>query len=116
VDWSNVLSLGEQQRLAFARVLIHRPKLVIVDEATSAMDVSAEERMYGLMKDMTYVSVGHRPTLLKYHKKRLQLQKLEDNDNDNDNDDSSHCNYTIGDIRSTAQGSVANEEVNLFFR
>ncbi|VEU33797.1 unnamed protein product [Pseudo-nitzschia multistriata] len=106
VDWSNILSLGEQQRLAFARVLFHEPRLVIVDEATSAMDISTEEKMYKLLiaKDLTYVSVGHRPTLLKYHTKRLELHKAEGT-----------SDYTFEDIRSTADG-VANEEVNLFFR
>jgi ABC-type uncharacterized transport system fused permease/ATPase subunit len=106
MDWSNMLSLGEQQRLAFARVLVHDPKLVIVDEATSAMDVAAEERMYKLIENMTVVSVGHRPTLLGYHTVRLRLQKSKETD---------YCQYTIEDILSTPQ-AVHNEEVNLFFR
>jgi putative ATP-binding cassette transporter len=109
VDWSNVLSLGEQQRLAFGRVLVNQPRLVIVDEATSAMDVTAEERMYGLIQNLTYVSVGHRPSLLKYHHKRLHLQK-------SDNNPDSHCNFTFDDIRSTSATGVINDEVNLFFR
>lgn len=89
LDWSNMLSLGEQQRLAFGRVLINRPRLVIVDEATSALDMVAEAKMYNILKDMgqktllkngsmtspglTFVSVGHRPSLLAYHDKRLRL-------------------------------------------
>jgi ABC-type uncharacterized transport system fused permease/ATPase subunit len=88
LDWSNVLSLGEQQRLAFGRLLVNQPRLVILDEATSALDVAAEARMYGLLQDMdrtswgdgddqhtgiTYVSVGHRPTLFQFHSKRLRL-------------------------------------------
>lgn len=109
VDWSNVLSLGEQQRLAFGRVLVNQPRLVIVDEATSAMDVTAEERMYGLIQNLTYVSVGHRPTLLKYHNKRLHLQK-------SDNNPDSHCSFTFDDIRSTSATGVISDEVNLFFR
>jgi len=123
VDWSNVLSLGEQQRLAFARVLLHQPKLVIVDEATSAMDVLAEEKMYKQLLlvnggGLTYVSVGHRPTLLKYHTKRLQLHKSEGDDGGDINEKSDRSNYyTIGDIpiRSTTDG-VKNEEANSFDR
>lgn len=106
LDWGSTLSLGEQQRLAFARVLVHKPKLVILDEATSAMDVSAEERMYFLIQSMTVVSVGHRPTLLGYHTKRLHLKKSSGKD---------YCEWTVEDIRSTPK-SVNNDEVNLFFR
>jgi vitamin B12/bleomycin/antimicrobial peptide transport system ATP-binding/permease protein len=106
LDWSSTLSLGEQQRLAFARVLVHEPKFVIVDEATSAMDVVAEERMYGLIQNMTVVSVGHRPTLLGYHTKRLHLKKAQGKE---------WCECVVDDIRSTAK-EVNNEEVNLFFR
>ncbi|KAG7365527.1 ABC transporter ATP-binding protein [Nitzschia inconspicua] len=89
LDWSNTLSLGEQQRLAFGRVIINAPRLVIVDEATSALDMVAEAKMYNILRDMgrktllkngsltspglTFVSVGHRPSLLAYHDKRLRL-------------------------------------------
>ena len=83
LDWSNTLSLGEQQRIAFARVLVHRPRLVILDEATSAMDVHGEARLYGLLKTLTprdggefsttYISVGHRPSLLAQHDVRLEI-------------------------------------------
>ena len=86
LDWSNTLSLGEQQRLAFGRLLINRPKLVVLDESTSALDVVAEEKMYKLLKDissssdttngggLTFVSVGHRPTLLAHHDIKLSLR------------------------------------------
>ncbi len=75
VDWSKVLSLGEQQRLAFARVLYNRPEVVVLDESTSALPLKTEEAMYGLLRDMeaSYLSVGHRPSLLQYHNKRLFL-------------------------------------------
>lgn len=81
LDWSNTLSLGEQQRLAFGRLLVNRPRLAILDEATSALDMEAEARMYKLLEGMsrnvedslTYISVGHRPSLLNYHDKRLRL-------------------------------------------
>jgi len=81
LDWSNTLSLGEQQRLAFGRLLVNKPSLAILDEATSALDVETEAKMYSLLKDMqhdstdglTYISVGHRPTLLYHHDLRLRL-------------------------------------------
>lgn len=73
VDWSNTLSLGEQQRLAFSRILVSEPKLVILDEATSALDLKTEERLYGVIERFEVVSVGHRPSLVKYHDLRLRL-------------------------------------------
>ena len=75
LDWSNVLSLGEQQRLAFARVLFNRPATVVLDEATSALDLATEKQMYSLLRDYgtTYLSVGHRPSLLRYHDTKLVL-------------------------------------------
>ncbi|MDJ0732641.1 MAG: ABC transporter ATP-binding protein/permease [Nostocaceae cyanobacterium] len=68
-DWSDVLSLGEQQRLAFARILVRKPKYTILDEATSALDVHNEEHLYHLLLETgtTFISVGHRPDLKKYH-------------------------------------------------
>jgi putative ATP-binding cassette transporter len=52
LDWSNTLSLGEQQRLAFGRVLVNQPRLVILDEATSALDMVSEAKMYNLLRDL----------------------------------------------------------------
>jgi len=74
-DWSDVLSLGEQQRLAFARILINKPQYIILDEATSALDVENEATLYNYLQQLetTYVSVGHRPTLIQYHQKLLKL-------------------------------------------
>jgi vitamin B12/bleomycin/antimicrobial peptide transport system ATP-binding/permease protein len=75
-DWSKVLSLGEQQRLAFARVLYNRPMVVVLDESTSALDLASEEAMYRLLTNdlqATYISIGHRPSLLKYHDIKLVL-------------------------------------------
>lgn len=68
-DWSDVLSLGEQQRLAFARILVTKPQYAILDEATSALDVNNEEHLYRLLLETgtSFISVGHRPTLKKYH-------------------------------------------------
>lgn len=74
-DWSSILSLGEQQRLAFARVLLARPALVLMDESTSALDVPNEAVMYGVLRDagIAYVSIGHRPTLAAFHADALRL-------------------------------------------
>ncbi|KAL6783973.1 hypothetical protein ACKKBG_A04255 [Auxenochlorella protothecoides x Auxenochlorella symbiontica] len=74
-DWAAMLSLGEQQRLAFARLLLARPDLVLMDESTSALDTENESRLYQALRDqgITYVSVGHRPTLVRYHEEVLQL-------------------------------------------
>ena len=123
LDWGNTLSLGEQQRLAFGRLIVNQPRLVILvscapsavvlslcvtrdmthsinmsfllqDEATSALDVVSEANMYSLLRNMarkelkragsddqpklsrpglTFISVGHRPTLLAYHDTKLRL-------------------------------------------
>lgn len=77
-DWADVLSLGEQQRLAFARILINKPRYVILDEATSALDIKNEASLYNYLQQAqtTFVSVGHRPTLVQYH--RLVLEIFED--------------------------------------
>jgi putative ATP-binding cassette transporter len=74
-DWPRLLSLGEQQRLAFARLLLNAPRFVVLDEATSALDVTTEKLLYGLLvqRDMAFVSVGHRPTLIDYHDTVLEL-------------------------------------------
>ncbi|KAH8044163.1 ATP-binding cassette sub-family D [Aureococcus anophagefferens] len=75
-DWGDELSLGEQQRLSFARVLVNRPALAILDEATSALDLNNEAVMYGELgkiPGITYVAVGHRPSLLAHHENRLRL-------------------------------------------
>lgn len=94
LDWSNTLSLGEQQRLAFGRVLVNQPRFVILDEATSALDMVAEAKMYNLLRaraaqknltgdkvlsraGLTYVSVDHRPSLLTYDDKRLRLKGMD---------------------------------------
>lgn len=62
VDWADTLSLGEQQRIQFARLLIAKPVLAVIDEGSAALSIDAEARMYTLLKNMgiTCVSVGHR--------------------------------------------------------
>lgn len=75
MDWVKLLSIGEQQRLAFARVLLTRPRFAILDEATSALDIANEQRLYQqlMATDTTPVSVGHRATILKFHHQVLEL-------------------------------------------
>jgi ABC-type uncharacterized transport system fused permease/ATPase subunit len=77
IKWSQVLSLGEQQRLAFARLLLHQPQYVILDEATSALDEENEELLYQYLQkiEINLISVGHRSTLLKYHQQVLELSE-----------------------------------------
>ena len=75
LEWAKVLSVGEQQRVAFARVLLAAPRYVILDEATSALDIANEESLYKELaaSETTMVSVGHRPSILKYHPQVLEL-------------------------------------------
>jgi vitamin B12/bleomycin/antimicrobial peptide transport system ATP-binding/permease protein len=74
--WADVLSLGEQQRLAFARLFINRPKYAVLDEATSALDGENEAMLYQKLQelDIHYISVGHRSSILDYHDHVLELQ------------------------------------------
>jgi vitamin B12/bleomycin/antimicrobial peptide transport system ATP-binding/permease protein len=76
-DWSKTLSPGEQQRLAFGRILIARPSLAFLDETTSALDEGMEHAIYELvrerMPDCTIVSVGHRSSLENLHTNELIL-------------------------------------------
>ncbi len=74
-DWPRILSLGEQQRLAFGRLLLNSPRFAVLDEATSALDVKTERKLYGLLKkrDLAVISVGHRPTLIEFHSSVLEL-------------------------------------------
>ena len=75
LDWAKVLSVGEQQRVAFARVLLAAPRYAILDEATSALDIANEDSLYQQLaaSGTTLVSVGHRPSILKYHPQVLEL-------------------------------------------
>jgi len=75
-DWGQILSLGEQQRLAFARVLIARPRFVLLDEATSAVDGATEAHLYATLAatGARFVSVGHRAGILKHHARMLTLK------------------------------------------
>ncbi|WP_204105142.1 MULTISPECIES: ABC transporter ATP-binding protein/permease [Spirulina sp. CCY15215] len=74
-NWSDRLSLGEQQRIAFARILFNKPNYAILDEATSALDLENEKQLYQhlLASQTTFISVGHRPSLQQYHEWILEL-------------------------------------------
>ena len=78
-DWSHVFSIGEQQRLAFARALLYEPQWLFLDESTSALDEETEGALYRILGEKlpgtTLVSVGHRSTLLRYHQRVLALDK-----------------------------------------
>ncbi|WP_375495919.1 ABC transporter ATP-binding protein/permease [uncultured Nostoc sp.] len=77
LPWENILSLGEQQRLAFARLLVTRPSFTILDEATSALDLNNEESLYQKLQQSktTFISVGHRESLFNYHQWVLELSQ-----------------------------------------
>jgi putative ATP-binding cassette transporter len=77
LDWAKVLSPGEQQRVAFARILLTKPKAVFLDEATSALDEGLEMTLYQLLRrelpDTIVVSVSHRAAVNRFHEKQLAL-------------------------------------------
>ncbi len=75
LDWASLLSLGEQQRVTFARILLNKPPYTILDEATSALDMENEEGLYQHLQAIgtTFISVGHRPILVNYHQLVLEL-------------------------------------------
>src|SRR5882724_675417 len=76
--WAMQLSPGEQQRIAFARALIQKPDWLFLDEATSAVDETTEQRLYALVKERlagtTVISIGHRATLRPFHARRLEVE------------------------------------------
>jgi putative ATP-binding cassette transporter len=76
IDWGNVLSLGEQQRVAFARLFLRNPKFAFLDEATSALDEGNQDRLYDLIREsgIGFISVGHRQTLIRFHDRVLELK------------------------------------------
>jgi len=90
-DWNHVLSVGEQQRLAFVRVFLQKPTWIFFDEATSALDEDTEAYLYQLLQKQlpktTFVSVGHRSTLTLFHSLILTLHK-----------DTRHITMEIADV------------------
>jgi putative ATP-binding cassette transporter len=73
--WNRMLSVGEQQRLAVARALLHAPDYLLLDEATAALDEPSEAMLYRLLQERlpsaTIVSIGHRSTLGAFHRRRI---------------------------------------------
>jgi len=77
VDWTNILSLGEQQRVSFARIFLRKPVLAFLDEATSSLDEANERELYLGLRGLgiSYVSVGHRSTLKEFHDHLIVLNR-----------------------------------------
>lgn len=77
--WDQTLSGGEKQRLAFARLILHRPDIIVLDEATSALDDRSQDKLMELLneelKDATVVSVAHRAELEEFHSRKITLER-----------------------------------------
>jgi putative ATP-binding cassette transporter len=76
--WDQTLSGGEKQRIAFARILLHKPDIVVLDEATSALDPRSQVQLMELLTDqptMTLLSIGHRPELEAFHTRKIELAR-----------------------------------------
>ena len=77
--WDQTLSGGEKQRLTIARVLLHRPDIIVLDEATSALDPKSQDELMKLlseaMEGLTIISVGHRPELEQFHSRKIVLER-----------------------------------------
>jgi putative ATP-binding cassette transporter len=80
--WDQTLSGGEKQRLAIARILLHNPDIVVLDEATAALDAKSQDELMDLLvtrsPNTTIVSVGHRPELEAFHTRKLTLARRRD--------------------------------------
>jgi putative ATP-binding cassette transporter len=80
--WDRTMSLGQQQRVAFARVILHKPRWVFMDEATSALDEDNQASMLALFEDdlqgASVMSIGHRPGLEEFHTRTLHIRKTEE--------------------------------------
>jgi vitamin B12/bleomycin/antimicrobial peptide transport system ATP-binding/permease protein len=79
--WTNILSGGEQQRLAAARALVFKPDWLFLDEATASLDEAMETAIYEALKQhlpaATIVSIGHRPSLRKWHDRQIELRRTQ---------------------------------------
>ncbi|KDP37481.1 hypothetical protein JCGZ_06921 [Jatropha curcas] len=102
-EWSSVLSLGEQQRLAFARLLLSKPRLVLLDESTSALDEANEAHLYQQIEaaGITYVSIGHRRTLYEHHNMILHISSVDPYSNER--------NWHFDSISPGALSDLANQ-------
>jgi putative ATP-binding cassette transporter len=76
-QWSHILSIGEQQRIAFARIILVKPEFIFMDEATSGLDEPLEAQLYEMLKsrlpDAAIVSIGHRKSLRTWHETEIAL-------------------------------------------
>src|SRR5262249_47674540 len=77
--WDQILSGGEKQRLAFARLFLHPPDIIVLDEATAALDSRSEDHLMRFLSreftDATVVSIGHRPELAAFHQRKIVLER-----------------------------------------
>jgi vitamin B12/bleomycin/antimicrobial peptide transport system ATP-binding/permease protein len=77
--WDQTLSGGEKQRLAFARIVLHKPDIIVLDEATAALDPESQDRLMELLVEQpehtTLVSVGHRRELEPFHNRKIVLER-----------------------------------------
>jgi putative ATP-binding cassette transporter len=77
--WAQILSPGEQQRIAFARAFLHRPQWLFLDEATASLDEESEARLYRMLREKlpgtTVVSIGHRPALAQFHERHWRIER-----------------------------------------
>jgi vitamin B12/bleomycin/antimicrobial peptide transport system ATP-binding/permease protein len=78
-QWDQTLSGGEKQRLAFARIILHQPDIIIMDEATAALDLQSQNQLMELLlqqpEQTTLISVGHRPELELFHRRKIVLER-----------------------------------------
>jgi putative ATP-binding cassette transporter len=77
--WDQTLSGGEKQRLAFARIFLHNPDIIVLDEATAALDPKSQDALMALLskrpEETTLISVGHRPELEAFHDRKIVLER-----------------------------------------
>jgi ABC-type uncharacterized transport system ATPase subunit len=80
--WDQTLSGGEKQRLAFARIFLHKPDIIVLDEATAALDPNSQDELMAHLSERpeqtTFVSVGHRPELEAFHNRKITLERRRD--------------------------------------
>jgi len=80
--WDQTLSGGEKQRLAFARIFLHKPDIIVLDEATAALDPNSQDELMAHLserpEETTLVSVGHRPELEAFHSRKITLERRRD--------------------------------------
>jgi putative ATP-binding cassette transporter len=78
--WDKILSGGEKQRLAFARIFLHRPDIIVLDEATAALDSHSANYLMHLLcrefEDATVLSIGHRSELEAFHSRKIVLKRV----------------------------------------